>query len=73
MGCARNGSASFVPPVLRLWHDYMAKRQVEGPEGGTPHVKGVAMLVVSIRGVNFGIIFSREAVKVSFRVAREKI
>ena len=41
------------------------------PEGGTPHMKGVGMLVVSLRGVNFGfwsrlgpgqnaIIFSRE-------------
>ena len=40
--------------------------------GGTPHVKGVGMLVISLRGVNFGcwshlgcsgqkaIIFSRE-------------
>ena len=42
------------------------------PGGGTPHMKGVGMLVVSLRGVNFGfwshlgcsgqnaIIFSRE-------------
>ena len=42
------------------------------PGGGTPHIKGVGMLVVSPRGVNFGfwshlgcsgqnaIIFSRE-------------
>ena len=49
---------------------------------GTPHMKGVGMLVVSLRGVNFGflshlgcsgqnaIIF---AVKVPLRVAREKI
>ena len=48
-------------------------------------MKVVRMLVVSLRGVNFGfwshlecsgqnaIIFSREAIKVSFRVAREKI
>ena len=52
-----------------------------GGGGGTPHMKGVGMLVVSLRGVNFGfwsqlgcsgqnaIIFSCE---VSFRVAREK-
>ena len=25
-----------------------------GEGGGTPHMKGVGMLVVSIRGVNFG-------------------
>ena len=43
-----------------------------GPGGGTPHIKGVGILVVSLRGVNFGfwshlgcsgqnaIIFSRE-------------
>ena len=49
---------------------------------GTPHMKVVGILVVSLRGVNFGfwshlgcsgqnaIIFSRE---VSFRLAREKI
>ena len=42
------------------------------PPGGTPHMKGVGMLVVSLKGVNFGfwshlgcslqnaIIFSRE-------------
>ena len=24
------------------------------PGGGTPHMKGVGMLVVSLRGVNFG-------------------
>ena len=45
---------------------------VGGRGGGTPHMKGVGMLVVSLRGVNFGfwshlgcsgqnaIIFSRE-------------
>ena len=44
----------------------------EGGGGGTPHMKGVGILIVSIRGVNFGfwsylgcsgqnpIIFSRE-------------
>ena len=44
--------------------------------GGTPHMKGVGMLVVSLRGVNFGfwshlgcsrqnaIIFSRENKKI---------
>ena len=45
---------------------------VNHPRGGTPHIKGVGMLVVSLRGVNFrfwshlgcseqnAIIFSRE-------------
>ena len=49
--------------------------------GGTPHMKGVGMLVVSLRGVNFGFwsqgVLGKTplyvAVKVSFRVAREKI
>ena len=27
---------------------------IENPPGGTPHMKGVGMLVVSLRGVNFG-------------------
>ena len=57
-------------------------RSVPDPGGGgTPHMKGVGMLVVSLRGVNFGfwshlgcsgqnaIIFSREGL---VRVAREK-
>ena len=52
----------------------------EGP-GGTPRMKGVGMLVVSLRGVNFGfwphLGCSEQnatilSVKVSFRVAREK-
>ena len=49
--------------------------------GGDPHMKGVGMLVVSLRGINFGFWShlgcsgqtpSYLAVKVSFRVAREK-
>ena len=42
--------------------------------GRTPHIKGVGMLVVSLRGVNFGF-WSHFgcSVKVSVRVAREKI
>ena len=50
--------------------------------GGTPYMEGVGMLVVSLRGVNFGV-WSRFgcswqtllylAVKVSFRVALEEI
>ena len=28
------------------------------PLGGTPHMKGVGMLVVSLRGVNFGFLVS---------------
>ena len=50
----------------------MEKRYAEPGVGGTPHMKGVGMLVVSLRGVNFefwshlacsgqnAIIFSRE-------------
>ena len=52
-----------------------------GGRGGTPHMKGEGMLVVSLRGVNFefwsycvlGKTQSYLVVKVSFRVAREKI
>ena len=52
------------------------------PGGGTPHMKGVGMLVVSLRGVNFGFWShlgclsktpSHLAVKVLLKVAREKI
>ena len=48
--------------------------------GGTPHMKGVGMLVVSLKGLDFEFWFhlgcktpSYLAVKVSFRVARDKI
>ena len=51
--------------------------------GGTPHMKGVGMLVVSLRGVDFGFwsrlgcfgenAFMFIAMKVLFRVARAKI
>ena len=50
------------------------------PGGGTPHIKGVGMLVVSLRVVNFGFWChlgcsgktpSFLTVKVSFRVARD--
>ena len=50
--------------------------------GGTSHMKGVGMFVDSLRGVNFGFCShlgcsgktpSYLAVKVSFRVVREKI
>ena len=51
-----------------------------GVGGGTPHMKLVGMLVVSLRGVNFGFWShlgysgpSYLAVKVSFRVTRENI
>ena len=51
-----------------------------GGGGGTPHMKLVGMLVVSLRGVNFGFWShlgysgpSYLAVKVSFRVTRENI
>ena len=49
--------------------------------GRTPHMKGVGMLVASLRGINFGFwphlgcpgkTPSYLAVKVSFRVTREK-
>ena len=45
--------------------------------GGTPHMKGVGMLVVSLRGVNltYAVLGKTPpylAVKVSFRVARKK-
>ena len=32
----------------------MEVKSVGTREGGTPHMKGVGMLVVSLRGVNFG-------------------
>ena len=53
-------------------------------QGGDSHTEGAGMLVVSLRGVNFGfwshlgssgqnaIIFSRK-LKISFRAAREEI
>ena len=49
-----------------------------GRWGGTPHMKGVGMLVVSLRRVNptyavLGKTSPYLAVKVSFRVARKKI
>ena len=49
-----------------------------GRGGGTPHMKGVGMLVVSLRRVNptyavLGKTSPYLAVKVSFRVARKKI
>ena len=49
-----------------------------GGRGGTPHMKGVGMLVVSLRRVNptyavLGKTSPYLAVKVSFRVARKKI
>ena len=49
-----------------------------GGGGGTPHMKGVGMLVVSLRRVNptyavLGKTSPYLAAKVSFRVARKKI
>ena len=55
-----------------IWENKTYKLKVYFPGGGTLHMKGVGMLVVSLRGVNFGcwshlgysgqnaIIFSRE-------------
>ena len=41
------------PPLL-LWCIYLFKVVPRYPGGGTPHMKGVGMLVVLLRGVNFG-------------------
>ena len=75
--------ATFLVTVLRNIVLSSFSGHLPGGGGeGTPHMKGVGMLVVSLRGVNFrfwshlgcsgqnAIIFSR---KVSFRVAREKL
>ena len=59
-------------PTRLLPHAKMLLVPIKPGAGGTPHMKGVGMLVVSLRGVNFGfwshlgcfgknaIIFSRE-------------
>ena len=52
--------------------------EAEEGGGGTPHMKGVGMLVVSLRRVNltYAVLGKTPpylAVKVSFRVARKKI
>ena len=68
------------------WVGLACERPTGSPKGGggTPHMKGVGMFLVSLKGVNFGfwshlgcsgqnaIIFRREGL-VTFRVAREKI
>ena len=70
-------NALFLPLHVRtsrglIWENKTYKLKVYFPGGGTLHMKGVGMLVVSLRGVNFGfwshlgysgqnaIIFSRE-------------
>ena len=62
--------------------DIVGERDFPTRGGETPHMKGVGMLVVSLRAVNFGFWShlgvlgktpSYLAVKVSFRVAHEKI
>ena len=70
-------NALFLPLHVRtsrglIWENKTYKLKVHFPGGGTLHMKGVGMLVVSLRGVNFGfwshlgysgqnaIIFSRE-------------
>ena len=77
---ARDLSLKHLPKVLILRRSLQWWRRI--PPGGTPHMKGVGILVVSLRGVNFrfwshlgclGKTPSYLAVKVSFRVAREKI
>ena len=61
---------------------YFRSNTAQNPGGCTPHMKGVGMLVVSLRGLNFGFDLTEDvlgktpsylAVKVLFRVAREKI
>ena len=57
---------------------YVFKVTPGGEAGGTPHMKGVGMLVVSLRRVNltYAVLGKTPpylAVKVSFRVARKKI
>ena len=64
------------------WSD-LGKQNIQAkglfPGVGTPQMKGVGMMLVSLRGVNYGFLGvlgktpSYLAVKVSFRVAREKI
>ena len=74
--------ASSLLPVLECFQSYYRACDLPPRGGGTPPMKWVAMLVVSLRGVNFGfwshLGYSGQnaiilAVKVSFRVAREKI
>ena len=62
----------MMPYESTLIYDILATIMSGGGGGVTPHMKGVGMLVVSLRGVNFGfwshlgcsgqnaIIFSRE-------------
>ena len=64
--------ASSLLPVLECFQSYYRACDLPPRGGGTPPMKWVAMLVVSLRGVNFGfwshlgcsgqnaIIFSRE-------------
>ena len=61
-----------VPGSRGVSHDKLEREMTPGGGGGTSHMKGVGMLVVSLRGVNFefwshlrcsgqnDIIFSRE-------------
>ena len=76
MSLSFNGNTEFKPKFSR----WLQTGKVPG--GRTPHMKVVGMLVVSLRGVNFGFWSplgcsgqtpSYLALKVSFRVAREKI
>ena len=69
-----------VEPLLRKILD----RPWAPPRGGTPHMKGVGMLVVSLRGVNFGfwshlgcsgqqaIIFSRDGSRLGLQAKKYK-
>ena len=44
----------FVSPALNVYTLHpVPPNATENPGGGTPHMKGVGMLVVSLRGVNF--------------------
>ena len=69
--------------VLLLFQKNVAvtyiRKGLEAPGGGTPHMKGVGMLVVWLSsdfGLTEGVQGKKQsqlAVKISFRVAREKI
>ena len=72
-------SCRVYPFSLSFFYIVIARGWREGG-GGALHVKGLGMLVVSLRGENFGFWShvgcsgpSYLAVKVSFRVAPEKI
>ena len=61
-------NALFLPLHVRtsrglIWENKTCKLKVYFPGGGTLHMKGVRMLVVSLRGVNFGFWSHQEPIK----------